>query len=216
MKSSKVRKIFKTLSIFIPNPATELNYTSNFELLIAAMLSTRTTDKIVNKITEKLFKIGDTPEKILQLKVSGVKKQIKSAGFFNIKAANMIRTCKILINQYHSQVPSTRKLLEELPGVGRKIANVILNIAFDQPTIAVDTHVLRVSNRCGLVNSNSSKETEVELTKIIPKKFLHIAGNLLLLHGKRTCVARKPRCTICTISKFCNYTRKLAKNRQLD
>ncbi|MDR1057124.1 MAG: endonuclease III [Coxiellaceae bacterium] len=208
MNTKKVLQIFKTLNTSIPHPTTELNYTSNFELLIAVMLSARTTDKIVNKITEKLFKIANTPEKILKLKTSGVKKQIKSTGFFNTKAANIIKTCEILVKKSHSQIPTTRQELENLPGVGRKTANVILNIAFDKPTIAVDTHVFRVANRVGIVIGKTPEEIETKLLKIVPKKFANIAGNLLLLHGRYTCIAQKPKCTICVINNLCNHKHK--------
>ncbi len=205
MNTNTVLKIFKHLGSVIKNPTTELHYASNFELLIAVMLSARTTDKTVNKITDKLFKIANTPEKILRLKLGNVKKYIKSSGFFNTKAKNIIATCEILANKFHSQIPETRKELEHLPGVGRKTANVILNIAFNQPTIAVDTHVFRVSNRLGLVNSKTPAETEEKLLKIIPKKFAKIAGNLLLLHGRYTCPSQKPKCESCVINRYCHY-----------
>lgn len=205
MNTKKILQIFKILSQSIPNPTTELNYSSNFELLIAVMLSARTTDKAVNKITEKLFKIANTPGKILKLKVTGVKKLIKSSGFFNTKAINIIKTCEILVKKFHSQVPNNLTELETLPGVGRKTANVILNIAFGKPTIAVDTHVFRVVNRIGLANGKTPEEIENKLLKIVPKQFARIAGNLLLLHGRYTCQAQKPKCPTCAINKLCNY-----------
>lgn len=198
-------QIFKNLSSTIKNPTTELKYRSNFELLIAVMLSARTTDKIVNKITEKLFKVANTPEKILKLKVTGLKKYIKSSGFFNTKAKNIIATCETLAKNFNSQIPKTLIELESLPGVGRKTANVILNIAFNQPTIAVDTHVLRVANRLGLVECNTPEETEMKLLKIVPQKYTKTAGNLLLLHGRYTCIAQRPKCEICVLNKLCTY-----------
>jgi endonuclease III len=205
MNTQTIFQIFKNLSLAIKNPTTELKYSSNFELLIAVMLSARTTDKTVNKITEKLFKTANTPKKMLKLKISSVENYIKSSGFFHTKAKNIIATCEILVKKFNSQIPKTREDLESLPGVGRKTANVILNIAFDKPTIAVDTHVFRVANRLGLVKSKTPEETEYKLLKIIPKKFAKTAGNLLLLHGRYTCIARKPKCKLCTINKFCHY-----------
>ncbi|MBU0744188.1 MAG: endonuclease III, partial [Gammaproteobacteria bacterium] len=184
MNKKIASQIFKILSLSIPNPTTELNYRSNFELLIAVILSARTTDKIINKITEKLFKAADTPEKMLSLGIASVKKYIKSSGFFNTKAKNIIATCKILAEKFHSQIPRNREELEALPGVGRKTANVILNIAFDKPTIAVDTHVFRVANRLGLANGKTPEEVENKLLEIVPKKFANKAGSLLLLHGR--------------------------------
>jgi endonuclease III len=208
-KSPKtISKIFANLSASIKNPTTELHYASNFELLIAVMLSARTTDKTVNKITDELFKVANTPEKILRLKLAGLKKHIKSCGFYNAKAKNILAAAEFLIKKSNSQIPQDRKKLEELPGVGRKTANVVLNIAFDKPTIGVDTHVFRVSNRVGLAPSKTPEETEEKLLKIVPTKFGKIAGNLLLLHGRYTCTSQKPKCTICVINKWCDYYRK--------
>ena len=201
-------QIFKTLSSVIKNPTTELIYSSNFELLIAVILSARTTDRTVNKITEKLFKVANTPEKILSLGISNIKKYIKSSGFFNTKAKNIIATCEILTKKFNSQIPKTREELESLPGVGRKTANVILNIVFNKPTIAVDTHVFRLANRLGIVNSKIPEDTETKLLKIVPHKFAKTAGSLLLLYGKYTCVSQKPKCETCVIEKFCAYKAK--------
>jgi len=208
MNSKTIYQIFEALSSSIPNPTTELNYNSNFELLIAVMLSARTTDKTVNKITKNLFKIANTPKEMLKLKISGVKKYIKSSGFYNTKATNIIKTCEILAKKFHSQLPNNSATLETLPGVGRKTANVILNIAFGKPTVAVDTHVFRVANRIGFTNGKTPEEVENDLLKIIPKKFAVTAGNLLLLHGRYTCVAQKPKCITCVINKFCHYKNK--------
>lgn len=198
-------QIFKNLTRTIKHPTTELVYSSNFELLIAVLLSARTTDKTVNKVTAKLFKIANTPEKMLKLGLANIKKQIKSIGFYNAKSANIIKTCKILTKNFASQIPKTQGELEALPGVGHKTANAILNIAFDKPTIAVDTHVFRVANRTGLATGKTPEEIEKQLLKIIPKKFAKTAGNLLLLHGRYVCTAKNPKCPVCCINKLCTY-----------
>jgi endonuclease-3 len=208
MQQAIVQKIFKHLSATITNPTTELQYTSNFELLVAVMLSARTTDKNVNKATAALFKAANTPEKIGKLGENKLKQYIKSIGFYNAKAKNVINTCKILGEKFNSQVPNTREALESLPGVGRKTANVLLNIAFKQPTIAVDTHVFRVANRTGLASGKTPAEIETQLTKIIPPAYAKTAGNLLLLHGRYTCKAAKPLCPQCVINQFCEYKNK--------
>lgn len=208
MTSKNIFKIFQILHHTIPHPTTELNYNSNFELLIAVILSAQTTDKIVNKITAKLFAQANTPKKMLQLGLTKVKKYIKSSGFFNTKAINIIKTCKILAKDFRSQLPQDREMLEQLPGVGRKTANVILNIAFGKPTIAVDTHVFRVTNRINLAQGKTPEEIETKLLKIVPKKFAKIAGNLLLLHGRYICIAKQPKCNICALNTFCAYKLK--------
>ena len=205
MNTKTIAQIFKLLATAIKNPTTELVYSSNFELLIAVLLSARTTDKTVNKVTAKLFKIANTPEKMLKLGVTDIKKHIKSIGFYNAKSANIIKTCKILVKNFNSQIPKTREELEALPGVGRKTANVILNIAFDKPTIAVDTHVFRVANRTGLAKGKTPEEIEEKLLKIIPKQFAKTAASLLLLHGRYVCTAKNPKCQICSINKLCVY-----------
>jgi endonuclease III len=205
MKTSTAEKIFCALAENIPHPRTELSYASNFELLIAVLLSARTTDKSVNKATAALFKAANTPEKILQLGVSQVKKYIKTLGFYNTKAANVIKTCKILVEKFNAKIPHTREELESLPGVGHKTASVILNVAFGNPTVAVDTHVFRVANRTGLALGNTPIAVEKKLLKIIPQKYALDAQHLLLLHGRYTCVARKPKCEICPISSWCKY-----------
>jgi len=205
MNAKTITQIFKKLSTTIKDPTTELIYSSNFELLIAVLLSAQTTDKAVNKATATLFKAANTPKKMLQLGVNNIKQHIKSIGFYNTKATNIIKTCKLLITEFNCIIPKTRTELETLPGVGRKTANVILNIAFGKPTLAVDTHVFRVSNRTGLAKGDSPKEIEEQLQKIIPHKFAQTAGNLLLLHGRYTCAARKPKCSACPIRKLCEY-----------
>lgn len=210
MSQKIIQQIFDTLSSNIKNPTTELKYNSNFQLLIAVILSARTTDKAVNNVTTKLFKLADTPEKMLQLGVNKIKKQLQSLGFFNTKAKNIFATCKILVEQFNSKPPATRVELKTLPGVGRKTANVILNIAFNQPTIAVDTHVFRVANRLGLTNSKNPQETERQLLQVVPKKFAKTAGNLLLLHGRYTCRSQRPKCEDCAVSKFCGSSKSSA------
>lgn len=200
-----ITNIFEKLSGSIPNPTCELDYHSHFELLIAVILSARTTDKIVNKIISKLFAAANSPEKMLKLGISGIKEQIKSSGFFNSKAKHIIQACELLVQNFNSQVPKTRIELESLPGVGRKTANVILNTAFHQPTIAVDTHVFRVANRTGLAQGKTPIIIETELLKIVPEKFAQTAGHLLLLHGRYVCLSQKPKCAGCVICKFCQY-----------
>ena len=205
METNAIKLIFKNLATSIKKPTTELIYSSNFELLIAVLLSARATDKAVNKITTKLFKTANTPEKILKLGITGVKNHIRSIGFYNTKAKNIIKTCELLVKKFNSQIPSTQEELESLPGVGHKTANVVLNIAFGKPTIAVDTHVFRVANRIGIAKGKTPEEIEKQLLKIVPKKFAKTSGSLLLLHGRYVCIARKPKCPTCCINKLCAY-----------
>lgn len=201
-------EIFKRLSKHIPNPTTELNYSTPFELLIAVILSAQATDKGVNKATELLYPVANTPEAILKLKESGLKKYIKTIGLFNTKAKNIIKTCKILIDEHNSQVPEDRTALEALPGVGRKTANVILNTAFGHPTIAVDTHIFRVSNRTRIAPGKNVLEVEKKLNKFVPEKYKQDAHHWLILHGRYTCIARKPRCGSCVIEDLCEFKEK--------
>ncbi len=208
MNQQKRAQIFDRLAACIPNPTTELNYTSPFELLIAVILSAQATDKGVNKATEKLFKVANTPEKILALGEEGLKEYIKTIGLYNSKAANIIKTCQILVEQYKGQVPNTRKALEALPGVGRKTANVILNTAFGEPVIAVDTHIFRVANRTKLAPGKTAREVEDALMKVTPKRHLKDAHHLLILHGRYTCTARKPKCHQCCIYDLCEWGEK--------
>lgn len=200
-----VIKIFKRFAKLRPNPKTELNYNNNFELLIAVVLSAQATDVSVNKITNKLFKIANTPEQIVQVGEKNLQEHIKSIGLFRVKAANIIKLCKILIENFDSQVPDTREELESLPGVGRKTANVILNTAFKQGTIAVDRHIFRVANRIGLTKAKSPLQTELQLLQIIPSIFVINAHHWLILHGRYTCIARKPKCAECIINDLCKY-----------
>ena len=201
-------QIFGRLASEITNPTSELNFSSPFELLIAVILSAQATDRSVNKATERLFKIANSPKKILDLTEDGLKEMIKTIGLFNNKAAHIVATCKILIEQFDSKIPEERKALESLPGVGRKTANVVLNTAFGQPTIAVDTHVFRVSNRTGIAPGKTVLEVEKKLLRLVPSEHLLDAHHLLILHGRYTCIARKPRCGSCIIEDLCEYKAK--------
>ena len=208
MNAQKRHEIFRRLRAENPHPTTELKFSSPFELLIAVMLSAQSTDVGVNKATDKLYPVANTPEKIAALGVDGLKKYIKTIGLFNTKAENVIKTCHILINEHASQVPDNREALEALPGVGRKTANVILNTAFRQPTMAVDTHIFRVANRTGIAKGKNVLEVEKRLVKFIPEEFLLDAHHWLILHGRYTCVARKPRCGACIIEDLCEFRDK--------
>ncbi len=208
MNKITVEKIFSALQKNNPEPTTELIYKTNFELLVAVLLSAQATDISVNKATKELFKIANTPQAILDLGEIGLKHYIKTIGLYNSKAANLIKTCQKLIKDYNSKVPSTREELESLPGVGRKTANVILNTAFGHTTIAVDTHVLRVANRVGLVHAKTPLLAEEQLEKIIPNKFKQNAHHWLILHGRYVCKARKPLCASCCIEKYCEFKDK--------
>lgn len=205
MMQKKIAEIFNKFQQANPKPTTELKYANNFELLIAVMLSAQTTDIMVNKVTAKLFAVANTPEQMLQLTESHLQIYIKSIGLFRIKAANILKTCKILVEQFNSLIPKTREELEKLPGVGRKTANVILNTAWQQPTIAVDTHVFRVANRIGLVTTKTPIATELALLKCIPKKFLVNAHHWLILHGRYVCTAINPKCQTCLIRNLCEF-----------
>ena len=211
MNKDKRREIFTRLKQENPNPTTELNYDSAFELLIAVILSAQATDVGVNKATSKLFPVANTPEAIAALKVTGLKKYIKTIGLYNGKAKNIIATCKILLKEYAGEVPENREALEALPGVGRKTANVVLNTAFGHPTMAVDTHIFRVSNRTGIAKGKNVLQVEKGLLKHIPEEFLYDAHHWLILHGRYTCIARKPRCGSCIIEDLCDY-----KSKELD
>jgi endonuclease-3 len=208
MNTSKRLAIFDRLAEAIPEPTTELQYRTPFELLIAVVLSAQATDKGVNKATAKLFPVANTPQAILALGLDGLKDYIKTIGLFNGKAANIIALCRQLLDRHHGEVPETREALEALPGVGRKTANVILNTAFGQPTIAVDTHIFRVANRTGLAPGKNVLEVERNLEKWTPRKHKKDAHHLLILHGRYTCTARKPKCPICVIEDLCEYTEK--------
>lgn len=209
MNAEKRLEIFKRLKEAIPNPATELKHSSTFELLVAVMLSAQSTDKGVNIATDKLFAVANTPESLLALGVEGLEGYIKTIGLYHAKAKNILATCKILIERHQSQVPNSREALEALPGVGRKTANVILNTAFGQPTIAVDTHLFRLGNRIKLATGKTVLEVENKYLKTIPQAFIHDAHHLLILHGRYICVARKPKCDACCIEDLCEYEAKV-------
>jgi endonuclease-3 len=208
MNKAKRTEIFRRLREANPEPTTELVYHSPFELLVAVMLSAQATDVSVNKATAKLFPAANTPEAIHALGVKKLKDYIKTIGLFNTKAENVIKTCRILVEQHDSQVPDTREALEALPGVGRKTANVVLNTYFRQKTMAVDTHIFRVSNRTGIAPGKNVLEVEKKLLKFVPEEFLLDAHHWLILHGRYTCVARKPRCGSCVISDLCEFRDK--------
>ncbi len=200
-----IYRLFEQLKLAIPKPTTELIYRSHFELLIAVVLSAQATDKSVNKATRHLFAVANTPEKILELGEEGLKNFIKTIGLFNTKATHIMALCQKLVELHNGEVPKTRAELENLAGVGRKTANVILNTAFGEPTIAVDTHIFRVANRIGLANAKTVLAVENELLKVIPEKFKQDAHHLLILHGRYTCIARKPLCENCVISGYCDF-----------
>ncbi|MEO8767473.1 MAG: endonuclease III [Nitrosospira sp.] len=209
MNSTIRREIFTRFKAANPHPTTELEYNSPFELLVAVVLSAQATDKSVNLATRKLFPKANTPEKILALGEAGLLDIIKSIGLYKTKAKNILATCRLLIQHYGSIVPQTREQLEELPGVGRKTANVILNTAFGEPTIAVDTHIFRVANRTGIAPGKTVLEVELKLLKSIPKEFRHDAHHWLILHGRYVCKARRPECAICIINDLCEYKEKI-------
>ncbi|ENU30485.1 endonuclease III [Acinetobacter sp. CIP-A165] len=205
MTKKQIQTFFERLREQRPNPETELNYSSPFELLIAVMLSAQATDVSVNKATDKLYPIANTAQAIFNLGVDGLKTYIKTIGLYNSKAENVIKTCGILLEQHQGQVPETRQALEALPGVGRKTANVVLNTAFGQPAMAVDTHIFRVGNRTGLAVGKNVLEVEHRLVKVIPKEFILDAHHWLILHGRYCCIARKPKCNECIVSDVCNW-----------
>ena len=208
MNKAKRHEIFSRLQKENPQPTTELVYSSPFELLIAVILSAQATDVSVNKATAGLFAVADTPEAMFALGETGLKKHIKTIGLYTGKAKNIIKTCSILIERYGSQVPEQQQQLEALPGVGRKTANVVRNTAFGHPTIAVDTHIFRVSNRTGIAPGKTVLEVEKKLLKFVPREFRQDAHHWLILHGRYTCIARKPRCGACMIEDLCEYKHK--------
>jgi endonuclease III len=208
MNANKRRAIFETLQSIDPHPKTELEYTTPFELLIAVMLSAQATDVSVNKAMRKMFPVANTPKKVLALGEEGVAEYIRTIGLYRTKAKNVIATCRMLIEQYGSEVPDDREALEGLPGVGRKTANVVLNIAFGHPTIAVDTHIFRVANRTGLAPGKDVRAVENALEKFTPKDFVHDAHHWLILHGRYICKARVPECWHCAIEPLCEYRPK--------
>ncbi|OOF28684.1 endonuclease III [Salinivibrio sp. IB872] len=209
MNKQKRQEILKRLRDNNPNPQTELNWSTPFELLIAVLLSAQATDVSVNKATAKLYPVANTPQGLLDLGVEGVKQYIKTIGLFNSKAENVIKTCRILVEKHQGEVPENREALEALPGVGRKTANVVLNTAFGWPTIAVDTHIFRVSNRTKFAVGKNVNDVEEKLLKVVPKEFKVDVHHWLILHGRYTCLARKPRCGSCIIEDLCEYKEKV-------
>jgi endonuclease III len=208
MNSEKRWEIFNALKREINNPTTELIFKNPFELLIAVILSAQTTDIQVNKVTDKLFKVAPTPEALAKLSLASIESIINKIGLYKNKAKNIQQTCRILINEFSSQIPRKRVDLEKLPGVGRKTANVILNTIFNEPVIAVDTHIFRLANRINLGQGKTPLEVEKKLTKTTPKEFLKDAHHLLILHGRYTCKAQKPNCLSCCINQLCEYKYK--------
>lgn len=208
MNKQKRQWLFERLRQQNPHPTTELEYTSPFELLIAVLLSAQATDVSVNKATRLLYPVANTPEKILALGVEGLIPYIQTIGLFRTKAKNVIATCQIIIEQHQGEVPRLREALEALPGVGRKTANVVLNTAFGEPTIAVDTHIFRVSNRTGLAPGKNVDAVEEKLLKVVPVEFRLDAHHWLILHGRYTCLARKPQCWNCMLLDLCDYKSK--------
>ncbi len=209
MNKDKRIQILERLRENNPKPETELNWNSPFELLIAVLLSAQATDVSVNKATDKLYAVANTPQAIFDLGVDGVKEYIKTIGLFNSKAENVIKTCRILLDKHNGEVPENREALEALPGVGRKTANVVLNTAFGWPTIAVDTHIYRVSNRTKFAMGKTVDDVEQKLLKVVPAEFKLDVHHWLILHGRYTCIARKPRCGSCLIEDLCEYSEKV-------
>lgn len=208
MNREKRTEIFERLKANDPAPTTELEYGSPFELLISVILSAQATDVSVNKATRELYKVANTPQKILDLGLEGLKRHIQTIGLFNTKAENVIKTCAILLEQHGGEVPEERAALEALPGVGRKTANVVLNTAFGHPTIAVDTHIFRVSNRTKIAPGKNVREVEDRLLRLVPEPYLKDAHHWLILHGRYVCTARKPRCGACVIEDLCEFRQK--------
>ncbi len=209
MNQAKRAEIFRRLQSIDPHPTTELLYHTPFELLVAVVLSAQATDKGVNLATRKLFPVANTPENILALGEEGLRGYIKTIGLYQSKGKHIIHTCRILIDEHGGEVPADRESLEKLPGVGRKTANVILNTAFGQPTIAVDTHIFRVANRTKLAPGKTPIEVEKKLLRFVPDEFKHDAHHWLILHGRYTCIARKPKCGECVIADLCEYPLRL-------
>lgn len=208
MKKNDIEHFFATLREANPEPRTELEYSSNFELLTAVLLSAQATDVGVNKATRKLFPVANTPQAILDLGLEGLESYIKTIGLYRSKAKHLMETCRILVKQFNGEVPSTREALETLPGVGRKTANVVLNVGFGQPTMAVDTHIFRVSNRTGLAPGKTPLEVEKQLLKRVPAEYAVNSHHWLILLGRYVCQARKPKCWECLVSPYCDFKPK--------
>jgi len=211
MKPADRKDFFQRLQSVMPEPETELDYNSPFELLLSVILSAQATDVGVNKATRRLYPVANTPQGILDLGEDGLKRYIRTIGLYNSKASNIIKTCGMLLERHAGEVPRDRKSLEELPGVGRKTANVVLNTAFGEPTIAVDTHIFRVANRTGMAKGKTPLQVELKLLKAVPEEYLQDAHHWLILHGRYTCKARKPNCPECIVQDLCSF-----KNKTLD
>jgi endonuclease-3 len=214
MNQRQRQEFFRRLSTRNPRPTTELAYANPFQLLVAVILSAQATDRGVNRATEDLFRHVTHPSHVLDMGEAGLKRYIKTIGLFNAKAANIMKTCRLLVDKHGGEVPQTREALEALPGVGRKTANVILNTAFGQPTIAVDTHIFRVANRTGLAHGKTPLAVERRLLRVVPREFRQDAHHWLILHGRYICTARNPRCDDCPVSDLCDQARRLARGRE--
>ena len=212
MKKADIEAFFATLKAVNPNPQTELEFTNTFELLAAVLLSAQATDVSVNKATRHLFAVANTPQRILDLGLPALTESIKTIGLYKTKAKNLFETCRILVTQYGGQIPRTREALESLPGVGRKTANVVLNVAFGEPTMAVDTHIFRVSNRTGLAPGKNPLEVEQQLLKRVPSAYLVDAHHWLILHGRYVCQARRPLCEACGVSQYCDLAKRESRS----
>lgn len=210
MKADAIEPFFATLQAANPQPQSELNYASVFELLVAVLLSAQATDVSVNKATRHLFLVANTPQKLLALGVQGLEAHIRTIGLYHAKARHLLRTCQMLVDQYGGRVPPTREALQTLPGVGRKTANVVLNVAFGEPTVAVDTHIFRVCNRTGLAPGKTPLAVEQKLLQRVPKAYLLHAHHWLILQGRYVCQARKPRCGLCGVATLCDFQHKSA------
>jgi endonuclease-3 len=208
MTPKAIRALFEQLRANNPEPRSELQYTSPYELLIAVILSAQATDKSVNLATIGLFRAARTPAAMLRLGLAGIKRHIRTIGLYNAKARNVLATSKLLVEQFNGEVPRQREALESLPGVGRKTANVVLNVAYGEPTMAVDTHVFRVANRTGLARADTPRQVEDELLRVIPREFMDHAHHWLILHGRYICKARVPTCPTCPITRWCEYQQK--------
>ncbi len=211
MNANAIDHFFATLAAANPQPQTELRYSSVFELLTAVLLSAQATDVSVNKATQSLFKVANTPQKMLSLGLQGLEDHIRTIGLYHSKAKHLLQTCRILVEQYHGEVPRTREVLQALPGVGRKTANVVLNVAFGEPTMAVDTHIFRVSNRTGLAPGKTPLEVEQKLLKRIPEPYRVHAHHWLILLGRYVCQARTPQCWQCSVASYCDFRPKTLK-----
>lgn len=208
LSAAAINKIFQVFQKLNPNPKTELNYTNPYTLLVAVVLSAQSTDAGVNRATEKLFQVADNPKAMVKLGIQGITKYVKTIGLYNAKAKNILALSKILIDEHGGEVPRQREALEKLPGVGRKTANVVLNVVWGEPTMAVDTHIFRLGNRIGLAPGKTPREVEDGLLKVIPKKYMEHAHHWLILHGRYICTARSPKCGECPIARWCEYPDK--------